>query len=415
MQVSSKYKVNGVTASRKEVGEVAEHFNLQVENPCAILTQAVHATFLRNAKDGRKRYDFFLAACNADVVRDRLRGCHEHHTEMAAALAAHEAAGSPLADEVKRCQALVEEATRRDRLEREVSAAEGELAWAEVRKAESEAEEAAAAVGGLEAKREAAEQARAQAEEQQSALRAQTEEAMREREVRMAQLTAANKAKAEAAAAHRRAQRNASEAENGSSEAAAALRAAKARQLHIQASYDKSAATLEADRRAAVDKLTGARVAAEAEAETAAAEANQATEDFERATQAAYGAKARGAEASKRATLLKSQADETAHDISRARSAAGDVLRTFDAKMPQLVQAIQQAQWPSGVRPTGPLGANVRLKSDMRQYASVVENALGGLKGLGAFVVSCWGGPCVGLARATPARHAQSTISHEDP
>lgn len=387
VQVKSTYKINGISASRKEVAEVAEHFNLQVENPCAILTQAVHATFLRNAKDGRKRYDFFLAACNADVVRDRLRGCHEHHTLIATALAAHEESGVPLSDRLARCRALVEKATQRDRLEREVSAAEGELAWAEVGKAEAEAEEAAAAVGELEAKREAAERARANIEEQQSALRAQTEELMREREARMAQLGAANKAKAEAAAAHRRAQRGAAEAESGTSEVAAALRAARTRQANIEANYAKSAASLETDRRAAMDKLTGARAAAEAEAAAATTEANKATEVYDRAMQEARGAKARGAEASKRATLLKSQADETAHDVGRARSAAGDVLRTFDAKMPQLVEAIRQAQWPSGVRPTGPLGANVRLKSEMRQYASVVENALGGLKGLGAFVV----------------------------
>ena len=32
-------------------------FNLQVENPCVILTQAVSTNFLREAKDAGKRYE----------------------------------------------------------------------------------------------------------------------------------------------------------------------------------------------------------------------------------------------------------------------------------------------------------------------------------------------------------------------
>jgi chromosome segregation ATPase len=44
--VTSKYKINGDSVSRKEVTDMAEHFNLQVENPCAILTQVRGAPVL---------------------------------------------------------------------------------------------------------------------------------------------------------------------------------------------------------------------------------------------------------------------------------------------------------------------------------------------------------------------------------
>ena len=48
------YWLNGAKCSARRVREVADHFNLQVENPCCILTQHVSTSFLREAKDAGK-------------------------------------------------------------------------------------------------------------------------------------------------------------------------------------------------------------------------------------------------------------------------------------------------------------------------------------------------------------------------
>ena len=54
--ITQKYSLCGKRVTRAEVLKVRDHFNLQVENPCVILTQAVAANYLRNAKDKDKRY-----------------------------------------------------------------------------------------------------------------------------------------------------------------------------------------------------------------------------------------------------------------------------------------------------------------------------------------------------------------------
>lgn len=386
-KVKTAYRINGVTCTRRDVLELAEHFNLQVENPCAILTQAVHATFLRDAKDAHKRYEFFLAACNADVVRDRLRGCLDHQAQIAAALATHEARGAPLAEEVARCTALVEQATQRDRLEREVSEAEGALAWAEVRRAEAELRREAAGVGALHSRREAAEQSHNAADAELAALRQEAEAAQRERESRLALIAEASRAKAQAGAAHRAAQRAAAEAAGAAEESAAALAASRARLGEIQAAYERGVASIEADRRAAVERINSARTAAEAEVAAATGAVEGATGAFEEAAQAARAAKARAADAARRAAELKRQAEGVMADAARARAAAGNVLRAFGDGMPKLVEAIGRTQWPSGVRPVGPLGRHIMLRPAGRAHAFAVEQALGGWGGLSSFVV----------------------------
>ena len=59
-RTSSHFSINGAATTQKKVRELAEFYNYEVENPCVINTQAVSASFLRDPKDGAKRYNFFL-------------------------------------------------------------------------------------------------------------------------------------------------------------------------------------------------------------------------------------------------------------------------------------------------------------------------------------------------------------------
>ena len=61
-KATQEFRLNGVAVPQKRIRELADHFNLQVENPCVILTQAVSTNFLREAKDAGKRYEVRCSA-----------------------------------------------------------------------------------------------------------------------------------------------------------------------------------------------------------------------------------------------------------------------------------------------------------------------------------------------------------------
>jgi len=60
-------------SNKKEVEELCEHFNIQCENPCALLTQEAAKKFLHNGTEGT-RYKFFLEAANLQLQRVDLLG-----------------------------------------------------------------------------------------------------------------------------------------------------------------------------------------------------------------------------------------------------------------------------------------------------------------------------------------------------
>ena len=51
-RTTGSYKINGQAASKAKVKLLAEYLNIQVDNPCVVLTQSVSSDFLRNAKNG---------------------------------------------------------------------------------------------------------------------------------------------------------------------------------------------------------------------------------------------------------------------------------------------------------------------------------------------------------------------------
>ncbi|EOD32259.1 hypothetical protein EMIHUDRAFT_462777 [Emiliania huxleyi CCMP1516] len=304
-KTSSRYKINGVAATRKQVAALAEHFNLQVENPCAVLTQAVHANFLRETSGGKRRYDFFLAACNADIVRERLLAARDEYKGIATSLEKHEERGAPLADRVG-------EATRRE---------------------ESAVEEL-------------------------GRLRALTEERTREREVRLQQLHAAQAAAKAAAQEHRKAQRAAGEAQDALGETRGELAAARRRRDEVSAQHERKRGNLDSAKAAAAARLDAARRSAGDAKAAAAAEVAEVEAAREAAARQARASKERADGTSKRAEALRREAAAARDDLSRARSAQGDHLKRIDPAMPKLLAELGRARWPSGHPPVGPIGAH---------------------------------------------------------
>ena len=65
-----KYYMDGRPCAKSRVALLGDHFNLQVENPCVVLTQQVHATFLRGAKGDHARYAFFSLCAGIAPLRE---------------------------------------------------------------------------------------------------------------------------------------------------------------------------------------------------------------------------------------------------------------------------------------------------------------------------------------------------------
>ena len=68
-RTTGSYKINGQAASKAKVKLLAEYLNIQVDNPCVVLTQSVSSAFLRNAKNGELLYQFFLLASGLQPLR----------------------------------------------------------------------------------------------------------------------------------------------------------------------------------------------------------------------------------------------------------------------------------------------------------------------------------------------------------
>lgn len=69
-------------SNKKEVEELCEHFNIQCENPCALLTQEAAKKFLHNGTEDT-RYKFFLEAANLQSRRVDLLGTQARHRRLA--------------------------------------------------------------------------------------------------------------------------------------------------------------------------------------------------------------------------------------------------------------------------------------------------------------------------------------------
>lgn len=387
-KVTSAFKINGVRVTKKLVRELAEHFNLTVENPCSILTQDVHAKFLRDTKDAPLRYAFFMEAGGLEHQRLRLREARASLEVIEKQLELHVEGAEPLEEERARTALLVEKARRRDTLEREIAATEESLAWAEVERREAAAANATEELADADAELASRREAHAAAEERLAQLKLDAEQEHQARQVLLDELklsTAALKDARDELKRHQRKERGARDQAQGARDQAGRLdRAIETEEERFRGKQ----AGLEAARARAAAKIEARRSEAEARLREGQAASQVARAEEEAAAARAAASQKRREAAASRATAKRAEAEAARARAERAdREAGGNVLERMDAAMPELVRQVERAQWTGG-RPVGPIGAHIKLRPEHRRYAAVVESALGGWGALAAFVVA---------------------------
>ena len=137
---SSTYVMSGTnakgekyqTTQSKDVVEMCEYFNIQVSNPCVIMTQEVSRKFLQSKK-AEDKYQFFLKATQFEIYRSSLAEVQNRIDLTRTVLTVQQAKIPDLdqrIDELLKLEKLAEEA---DAIEKEIIKLGNQIAWRKVK------------------------------------------------------------------------------------------------------------------------------------------------------------------------------------------------------------------------------------------------------------------------------------------
>ena len=386
--VKQEFKINGVRTTQKQVEVVREHFNLQVENPCVILTQAVAAGFLRESKDSDKRYRFFLEAASLDTQRLSLSQTREELEQMKARLGRFAETLSPLQAEVEEAKRVLDSADRRERLESELAAAEATELWAVVAEAERQEQKQSTELQAARASMQSAEDAVMNAEEEHAGARARIEAGQQCRAEQMERLRACLQEE-------KRLREQSKELKQSLKHGYARIidqESQLAEQLdhrdRLRRDIEKNnASSLQSSQHEGMllERTTAAaqrQVDEQHACHTAARRAeHESSVELETACSRADDA---AAAADSAACRLREAQDEA----RRMQRACGSMYAVFDRAMDELVKRVANTKWPSGQTPVGPLGAHISLAASHVRFEAALERMLGNWVGLSQFVVA---------------------------
>eukprot|EP00026_Physarum_polycephalum_P000990 Phypoly_transcript_00991.p1 GENE.Phypoly_transcript_00991~~Phypoly_transcript_00991.p1 ORF type:complete len:1091 (-),score=239.01 Phypoly_transcript_00991:83-3355(-) len=129
------YKLKDATGKRtvsttaSELTLILEQFNIQVNNPCAILMQETSKQFLATAKP-QDKYQFFLMATQMDQMKKDFEKVEEHIIEMKAILKKKEMMLPELAKQYKELEREYHDIQQMKDLEEDIAKLKKQLAWA---------------------------------------------------------------------------------------------------------------------------------------------------------------------------------------------------------------------------------------------------------------------------------------------
>ena len=162
----SAYSINGRAVPLRTVRELADFYNYEVENPVVVNTQAVSASFLRDGRDEKKRYAFFLRASNLEALKLDYAQTESEMAKMESLVGSHAKGEAALRQRVAEAERRAEAAAERAELERAVLEADRRHCYAILAKSAAgvdvvreAAAGAAAALGDAEAAEAAAREA----------------------------------------------------------------------------------------------------------------------------------------------------------------------------------------------------------------------------------------------------------------
>ena len=127
-------------SSKTEFMELCTHFNIQANNPCALLTQEHAKKFLHHGDEGA-RYQFFLQAANLESRKHDLNATMQNVELLQSRLARAEAGMAEKKEIARKCQETYDGAKKLKELAAEEETFEALLGWALIGEKEMELEE----------------------------------------------------------------------------------------------------------------------------------------------------------------------------------------------------------------------------------------------------------------------------------
>ncbi|EPS70437.1 hypothetical protein M569_04318, partial [Genlisea aurea] len=136
---------------KEDLREIVEHFNIDVENPCVIMTQDKSREFLHsgNAKD---KFKFFFKATLLQQVNDLLKGIERQLTDTTALVSHLEDSLKPILREMDELQEKIRAVEFVEGLAQQVQMLRKKLAWAWVYDADKNLNEQLKLIGKLQGK-----------------------------------------------------------------------------------------------------------------------------------------------------------------------------------------------------------------------------------------------------------------------
>lgn len=133
-------------ASRKEdLQEIVEHFNIDVENPCVIMTQDKSREFLHSGND-KDKFKFFFKATLLQQVNDLLQSIRSNLDAANALVDELESSIRPILKDLKELQSKIKNMEHIEEISQQVDQLKKKLAWTHVHEIDKELQEQSAKV-----------------------------------------------------------------------------------------------------------------------------------------------------------------------------------------------------------------------------------------------------------------------------
>lgn len=135
-----------VASNKDELRELVEHFNIDVENPCVIMSQDKSREFLHSGND-RDKFKFYFKATLLQQVNDLLESI-DHRLKTADGIVCElEDSLKPIEKELSELQEKIESMKHVERITQDLQELKKKLAWSWVYKVDGELQEK---LGGME-------------------------------------------------------------------------------------------------------------------------------------------------------------------------------------------------------------------------------------------------------------------------
>ncbi|XP_011027956.1 PREDICTED: structural maintenance of chromosomes protein 6B-like isoform X2 [Populus euphratica] len=137
-----------VASRREDLRELIEHFNIDVENPCVIMTQDKSREFLHSGNE-KDKFKFFFKATLLQQVNDLLLSINEQLKSANALVDELEASIKPIEKELTELQGKIKNMEHLEEMSQQVQQLKKKLAWSWVYSVDKEIQEQMVKVGKL--------------------------------------------------------------------------------------------------------------------------------------------------------------------------------------------------------------------------------------------------------------------------